>query len=112
MHLPRMREQDAAFRDYIRSHLDELPAVSWDQGAYRGFYRSRTGQPLWDLLAPELNWKPYWGDYGRAKIIHFHGPKPFQRNYIDSHWPELKFLTGGCYDELCDLWEELLKEAE
>jgi hypothetical protein len=26
-----------------------------------------------------FNWKPYWGDYSGAKIIHIHGSKPFQR---------------------------------
>jgi hypothetical protein len=46
-----------------------------------------------------------------AKIIHFHGPKPFQRNYIDSHWPELKPLTGGAYLAQVKRWTELLEEA-
>jgi hypothetical protein len=112
MHLPQLREEDQRFRRYIREHIDELPGVSWDQGAYRAFFRDDIGAPLWDLLPPELNWKPYWEDYARAKIIHFHGPKPFQRNYIDSHWPELKHLTGGRYEELCDVYEKLLREAK
>lgn len=25
---------------------------------------------------PLFNWKPYWGYNARAKLIHFHGPKP------------------------------------
>lgn len=112
MNLPALRARDAAFRGYMRGHIDELPPISWDQGAYRAFFRDANGAPEWELLPPELNWKPYWGDYSRARIIHFHGPKPFQRNYIDSHWPELKFLTGGRYEELCDVWEVLLREAE
>ncbi|HSH40098.1 MAG TPA: hypothetical protein VK993_15095 [Chthoniobacterales bacterium] len=112
MNLPGLRRRDAEFRDYLRANIDELPSVSWDQGAYRSFYRSPDRVPLWDGLPPELNWKPYWEDYASAKIIHFHGPKPFQRNYIDSHWPELKFLTGGHYHELCELWEALLHEAQ
>ncbi len=112
MHLPAMREQDAAFRRYLREQIDALPAMSWDQGAYRNFYRTPDGTPLWENLKPELNWKPYWGDYASAKIIHFHGPKPFQRPYIDSHYSELKFLTGGAYGGLCDQFEELLREAQ
>ncbi len=111
MHLPALRERDEEFRSYIRAQMDDLPAVSWDQGAYRAFFRRADGMPLWDLLPPELNWKPYWNEYAGARIIHFHGPKPFQRNHIDSHWPELKFLTGGRYAELCELWQQLLDEA-
>jgi hypothetical protein len=112
MHLPAMRRFDEPFRAYLRENIDALPAMSWDQGAYRNFYRADDGKPLWDLLPPELNWKAYWDDYARAKIIHFHGPKPFQRPNIDSHYPELKFLTGGRYDEICDLWEDLLRDAQ
>ncbi|MGI8820950.1 MAG: hypothetical protein ACR2ID_08820 [Chthoniobacterales bacterium] len=112
MHLPAMRARDAEFRRYLRDNVDALPAISWDQGAYRNFYRSAAGAPLWETLSPELNWKPYWGDYTAAKILHFHGPKPFQRPNIDSHYSELKFLTGGAYEELCDLFEELLCEAQ
>ncbi len=112
MHLPEMFKLDAPFRSYLRDNIEALPAMSWDQGAYRNFYRSAEGAPLWDSLPPELNWKPYWEDYARARIIHFHGPKPFQRPNIDSFYSELKFLTGGCYHELCDLWENLLQEAE
>jgi hypothetical protein len=46
-----------------------------------------------------------------AKIIHFYGPKPFQRDHIEWHWPELKALTGGAYHALADQWSELLREA-
>jgi hypothetical protein len=112
MHLPEMRRRDREFRDYLRENIDILPSVSWDQGAYRNFYRSADHVPQWDTLSPELNWKPYWGDYSTARIIHFHGPKPFQRCKIDTEYSELKFLTGGCYQELCDVWEELLTEAD
>jgi hypothetical protein len=113
MNLPAMREFEGdRFQNYVREHLDVLPTIAWDQGAYRRFYRSADRVPLWDALSPELNWKPYWSDYSNAKIIHFHGPKPFQRPNIDSHFPELKHLTGGRYEEVCDLWQELLREAE
>jgi hypothetical protein len=52
-----------------------------------------------------------WGCYERAKIIHFQGPKPFQRDEIDTVWPELKSYTGGAYLELIEVWQELLKKA-
>ncbi|PYI90757.1 MAG: hypothetical protein DME97_16385 [Verrucomicrobia bacterium] len=106
----RLRESLPAFRDYVSQNLAALEAESWDEAAYRWFYRDEEG-PLWDRLRPELNWKPYWGESTEAKIIHFHGPKPFQRDYIDSHWPEVKSLTGGAYLAEVKRWTELLEEA-
>jgi hypothetical protein len=91
-------------------NLAALESESWDQAAYRRFYRDSNG-PLWDRLLPELNWKPYWGESPHAKIIHFHGPKPYQRDHIESHWPELKSLTGGAYSRVVEQWSELLREA-
>jgi lipopolysaccharide biosynthesis glycosyltransferase len=106
----KLGESLPAFRDYVSQNLAALEAESWDEAAYRWFYRDENG-PLWDRLRPELNWKPYWGASAEAKIIHFHGPKPFQRDYIDSHWPELKALTGGAYLAQVRRWTELLEEA-
>jgi lipopolysaccharide biosynthesis glycosyltransferase len=110
MNTERLRESLPLFRDYVAQNLAALEAESWDEAAYRWFYQDENG-PLWDRLRPELNWKPYWGEDADAKIIHFHGPKPFQRDYIDSHWPELKVLTGGAYLAEVKRWTELLKEA-
>jgi len=110
MNTERLRESLPAFREYISKNLAALEAESWDEAAYRWFYRDEKG-PMWDRLRPELNWKPYWGENAQAKIIHFHGPKPFQRDYIDSLWPELKSLTGGAYLAEMERWSALLEEA-
>jgi lipopolysaccharide biosynthesis glycosyltransferase len=110
MNTHRLRESLPAFREYVSQNLAALEAESWDEAAYRWFYRDENG-PLWDRLRPELNWKPYWGENAEARIIHFHGPKPFQRDYIDSHWPELKPLTGGAYLAQVKRWTELLEQA-
>lgn len=110
MNTEQLRESLPEFRDYVSKNLAALEAESWDEAAYRWFYRDETG-PLWDRLRPELNWKPYWGESTQAKIIHFHGPKPFQRDHIDSHWPELKPLTGGAYLAQVERWAALLEEA-
>jgi len=110
MNTERLRESLSAFREYISKNLAALEAESWDEAAYRWFYRDEKG-PMWDRLRPELNWKPYWGENAQAKIIHFHGPKPFQRDYIDSLWPELKSLTGGAYLAEMERWSALLEEA-
>lgn len=110
MNLERLRESLPAFRKYVSNNLAALEAESWDEAAYRWFYRDEKG-PMWDRLRPELNWKPYWGENPQAKIIHFHGPKPFQREYIDSHWPELKEHTGGAYLADVGRWSKLLEEV-
>jgi len=110
MNIDRLGETLPKFREYISENLAELEKESWDEAAYRWFYRDDAG-PLWDRLRPELNWKPYWGQCAEAKIIHFHGPKPFQRDHIDTVWPELKFLTGGAYDMVVEQWSKLLEEA-
>jgi hypothetical protein len=110
MNTERLRESLPAFRDYVSQNLASLEAESWDEAAYRRFYRDEKG-PLWDRLRPEVNWKPYWGESGEAKIVHFHGPKPFQREYIDSHWPELKEHTGGAYLAYVAQWAKLLEES-
>src|SRR6476659_277991 len=108
MNVERLRESLPEFRDYVAKNLAALEAESWDEAAYRWFYRDEKG-PQWDRLRPELNWKPYWGENTEAKIIHFHGPKPFQREYIDSHWPELKEHTGGAYLTEVERWSALLE---
>jgi hypothetical protein len=106
----RLCETLPEFRAYIAQNLAALEKESWDEAAYRWFYRDSNG-PLWDRLRPELNWKPYWGECAEAKIIHFHGPKPYQRDLIESTWPELKPYTGGTYRAVVERWSELLQEC-
>lgn len=110
MNLVRLRESLPKFRQYISQNLAALERESWDEAAYRWYYRDNHG-PLWDRLRPELNWKPYWGENAQAKIVHFHGPKPYQQDHIESHWPELKPLTGGVFPALIEEWRKLLDEA-
>jgi hypothetical protein len=110
MNIARLRGSLPKFREYISQNLAALERESWDEAAYRWYYRDRNG-PLWDRLRPELNWKPYWGENAQARIVHFHGPKPYQQDHIESHWPELKPLTGGAFPALIEEWRELLEEA-
>jgi len=110
MNTTRLGESLPEFREYIFENLATLEKESWDEAAYRWFYRDSNG-PLWDRLRPELNWKPYWGESVEAKIIHFHGPKPYQRDHIESTWPELKSFTGGAYHTLVEEWTKLLREC-
>jgi hypothetical protein len=67
-----------------------------------------------DRLPLSLNWKPYWGDFLQAQIIHFHGLKPFQRSQLhQAHIPDLlrKFATPE-YHQLCTYWQNALEELQ
>ena len=69
MNIAALREDHAAFCGFIKENYPSL--ISYDQGAYIAYYNGKN-----DLLADELNWKPYWGTNKDAEILHFHGPKP------------------------------------
>ncbi|MDY7022779.1 MAG: hypothetical protein SWJ54_15730, partial [Cyanobacteriota bacterium] len=59
------------FNRFIDSELSNLVKQSYDQGAYRRFFKG-----MWNHLDITMNWKAYWQPNPEAKIIHFHGPKP------------------------------------
>ena len=111
MHLPEMLKRQADFVEFILERIDQLPGYSWDQGAYSRFYRSADGVPLWEQLPFELNWRPYWEHSPATRLIHFHGPKPFHQSYIATLLPELRPLTGACFNQLCTIWRDRLAEA-
>lgn len=143
MNLPALRAKEAVFRPFMLRHLDKLTAASWDQTAYEWFYNplmrrllesgqsaanaeriyrglQRRGLPLrlgWQKLPSEFNWKPYWGQNPQARIIHFHGAKPFERDIMapgktPEHLQHLKASATGAYFEMSELWDDLLAEAE
>lgn len=117
MNLKHLQADDARFRRFMSRKIEDLIGDAWDQTAYKNFYKGRFFGFKWDKLPPEYNWKPYWGDYSNAKIIHFHGPKPFQKellipeNKSEAVAPLLP-LTRGKYFELAEMWEEFYAEAE
>jgi hypothetical protein len=116
MNLPRLRECDERFRELIVLNLETFCTQTWDQAAYRQLFRNEQGEPLWDRLDPRFNWKPYWGLRPDVRILHFHGPKPYQDSLLGGpSVPEnLKFvatLTRGCYPGACKKWRRLLAEA-
>lgn len=89
MNIAGLRTIDSDFRRFVGDHLAELVDDNWDQGAYRRYFRRSAILTLatgtrWDALPPEFNWKPYWGPNDRAAIVHFHGPKPQDREILRS----------------------------
>jgi hypothetical protein len=69
VNIPAFRRHIDPLYSYIVKKLPKLRAH--DQTAIARFFKNK-----WDRLSAEYNWKPYWGYYPAARIIHWHGPKP------------------------------------
>lgn len=97
-----------SFMRHIRENMDEFVNSSYDQAAYRSYYAGK-----YDHLPLEYNWKPYWGSLGKAAIIHFHGPKPYQRHaLLNGRMPEYFEVLGKIgYYKACLMWEKNLIDA-
>ena len=109
------------FSSYIRSHLEQLCAGTWDQDAYREYYRfprQQWCQPWsfyqWTPLPEILNWKPYWGKNPAAEIVHFHGPKPFMQEAVArGEIPEAyQQLASEGYNDYCRIWNRIRAKIE
>ncbi len=99
----------------MTKEIKTLVNNAWDQGAYRIFYKKLFGFK-WDKLPIEYNWKPYWNENTQAKIIHFHGPKPYQKEILLSanppqHLKPLLPLITENYAKLSRLWNEFYEAA-
>ena len=117
MNLGNLRRQDEKFRAFMLANIEMLTANFWDQTAYKSFYKRRFYGYKWNVLPNEFNWKPYWGANLQAKIIHFHGPKPTQRELLSEpsetaeHLkPLLRFVTAD-YQNYSEKWQEFYAQA-
>ncbi len=137
MNVPALARTDAGLTEFIETFLAELstPPLGFDQTAYQRYYFPlerglmrlhvndrwvrRLGYRLnrvipyqWDRLPLSLNWKPYWGDIERAALLHFHGPKPQQKDYQNLNLPDaIRGLQSGAYEEMSELWYRHLADA-
>ncbi len=122
LHVPALARLQAEFVAFTRAHLREFVTIAFDQTAYQQFYRGplpRWSWPWrrgWDVLPDELNWKPYWGPNSDAIIVHFHGPKPFHRAWLQGEGKDhmLQQLAGGDYLAMTHEWyaiQEKLRAA-
>jgi glycosyltransferase involved in cell wall biosynthesis len=94
MNIGSLRSSLPAFKTYIKANLANF--VSFDQSAYQQFY---AGQ--WKRLKAELNWRPYWGFSEKARIVHWHGPKP----------PFVRRVQQGTDVPGYDIWRGLYDRA-
>jgi hypothetical protein len=97
-----------AFKSTILRELERSVQSSFDQHAYRIHYQGR-----WAQLPSVLNWKPHWGINPEAQIIHFHGPKPFQKYAVAAGIvpQSLQALATDAYFAYAELFDRLLAEA-
>lgn len=125
MNLRGLRRKDSQFRAFMLKETEWLVDNVWDQGAYRFFYTRKWARRFgltrwvdefqWGKLPEEFNWKPYWGENKKAKILHFHGPKPHQESILDSPSPPeqakpLLPLVNETYHRYCVLWNDCAAE--
>jgi hypothetical protein len=94
LNLESLAQVYAEFLNFIRScdfDFENTGMGPCDQGAWNKFFAGH-----FEPLAPEYNWKPFWGHNPCARIVHFVGPNPFEAgDYLvgdevppDNHWSE------------------------
>ena len=115
MNLENLRRNGEEFRRFMTEKIELVVDKSWDQGAYQIFYKRRFGFK-WSRLSAEYNWKTYWRENPKAKIIHFHGPKPYMREILSSgnppeHLKPLLPLITPNYEKLSRLWDKFYAAA-
>jgi hypothetical protein len=112
INVPALRNHITPLRSFIRQHLPDLDVH--DQSAIWRFFEGQ-----WDRLPLEYNWKPYWGYCSNAKIVHWHGPKPFHverilRGSIDSVpdiYNRLFNRNPAAYKRYVQLARQILRES-
>jgi hypothetical protein len=109
IHLPLWRPLHERFKAFA---IEDLPNAiggrEWDQYSFKMFF-GRNYQKLY----PIWNWKPYWGENPDARVLHFHGPKPFLRPALRQRIanPLQAQLATGYFWKVCDQWDRLLISA-
>jgi lipopolysaccharide biosynthesis glycosyltransferase len=120
MGVPQLRKVADEFHAFARAILRESIYTAWDQDAYRRFFRgplpgiSWPWQRGWNSLPDELNWKPYWGENPDAAIVHFHGPKPLDREWLKTAPKEHPYhlYSAGAYQAWTDRWDDLWRKIQ
>jgi len=74
MNIENLQRTYQGFQRFVTKYLNHFAYLDYDQTAYRCYYHME-----WQTLPPQYNWKPYWGENPEAVIVHFHGPKPTEK---------------------------------
>ena len=91
INVARLKRDRAALIEFMCENF--ACVAGYDQELLRLYYNQH-----WDPLSPVYNWKPYWGAESRARIVHFHGPKPAASLRL-LHDPEYR-----CHDPVFQTW--------
>lgn len=84
MNVPALRRVHSEFVAAIKDRLhNNFRYPAHDQASFNQFFGK-----TYDRLDVAMNWKPYWGVNERARIVHFHGPKPFHVEKLVKNSPE------------------------
>ncbi len=110
MNIKEMRKETANFYHYIVNRFEQFSAH--DQDALQQYYAER-----YEFLPSEMNWKPYWGTNPEARIVHFHGPKPWAVRRLITEpsfpvpdvWRTLYESHPAAYFEYLNEWENIRK---
>jgi hypothetical protein len=96
------------FKAFLIEDLPNALRHEWDQYSFKMFF----GRD-YHRLDPIWNWKPYWGENRDARMLHFHGPKPFLRPALRKRIadPVQAKLATGYFWKVCDEWDRLLASA-
>ena len=109
MNIENMQRTYQGFRRFTIKYLNHFAYLDYDQTAYRCYYHIE-----WQTLAPEYNWKPYWGMNHDAIILHFHGPKPTEKELARQKRlaPVQQDLVTEEYFQWVTIWERYAAEAQ
>lgn len=108
MNIPNLLNVRDEFIGQIKSRLTgDFRFPAHDQESFNRFFKGK-----FKNMAPEMNWKPFWGLNDNARIIHFHGPKPAHAHALSKGQGE-KFMpiykklwsdSPGAYELYSDLY--------
>ena len=117
VNVERMRRDRPALIEFMCENFGRI--AGYDQELLQLYYKGR-----WDPLSPVYNWKPHWGAQPRARIVHFHGPKPeaarkllHNREYrsddpVFQTWRHWFFVAPDGYEYYVKRWMALLTEGQ
>jgi hypothetical protein len=116
VNVDRMRRDRLALIEFMCENFARVGG--YDQELLQLYYRGR-----WDPLPPVYNWKPHWGAQPRARIVHFHGPKPAaaakllhdpdyrREDPVFQTWRHWFFVAPSGYEHYVQRWTALLTES-
>ncbi len=114
LNVERMRRDREALIEFMCDNFARV--AGYDQELLQLYYKNR-----WDPLSPTYNWKPHWGAQPRARIVHFHGPKPAaagrllqDREYrrddpVFQTWRHWFFAAPSGYEHYVERWATWLR---